>query len=194
MTEQNTNSISHAEWNAKDLAEWLTEEAKWYDSSDKQNEVLHAAASLLQQQQEQVKRLKDELADERMRLSACLKIAVCDTPETAIRARNEYREHYWGPAAEAIAQKIDELIRLRKRFSEEAESWRRIAEQIELFYSRQTNAVEALKRLRQWGRLCGYSYNSDVVLGVVDWIDGGMVGELPPLPSHALPQPQGEVK
>lgn len=116
MTEQNTNSISPAEWNANDLAEWLTEEAKWYDSSDKQNEVLHAAAALLQQQQAEIQRLKDELADERMRLSACFKIAICDTPETAIRARYEYREHYWSPAAEAIAQKIDELIRLRKRF------------------------------------------------------------------------------
>ena len=48
-------------------------------------------------------------------------------------------------------------------------------------------AVEALRRLRRWGRLSGGGYSADVVLGVVDWIDGGMVGPLPPLPAHALP-------
>lgn len=59
---------------------------------------------------------------------------------------------------------------------------------------REATAIEALKRLRRWGRLSGGGYSADVVLGVVDWIDGGMVGELPPLPAHVLPMPQGEVK
>lgn len=59
---------------------------------------------------------------------------------------------------------------------------------------REATAIEALKRLRQWGRLSGGGYSADVVLGVVDWIDGGMKGPLPPLPAHALPMPQGEVK
>jgi hypothetical protein len=45
-----------------------------------------------------------------------------------------------------------------------------------------TTTREALRRLRQWGRLSGGGYSADVVLGVVDWIDGGMTGPLPPLP------------
>jgi hypothetical protein len=59
---------------------------------------------------------------------------------------------------------------------------------------REAAAVEALQRLRRWGRLSGGGYSADVVLGVVDWIDGGMEGPLPPLPAHALPMPQEEVK
>lgn len=58
----------------------------------------------------------------------------------------------------------------------------------------EASAIEALRRLRRWGRLSGGGYSADVVLGVVDWIDGGMVGPLPPLPAHALPLPvSGEV-
>lgn len=45
-------------------------------------------------------------------------------------------------------------------------------------------AREALRRLRQWGRLSGGSYSADVVLGVVDWIDEGMTAPLPPLPPY----------
>jgi hypothetical protein len=46
-------------------------------------------------------------------------------------------------------------------------------------------AVEALQRLRRWGGFTGSTgYSADVVLGVVDWIDGGMTGPLPPLPEH----------
>jgi hypothetical protein len=45
-------------------------------------------------------------------------------------------------------------------------------------------AVEALTRLYWWGGMSGsYGYSADVVLGVRDWIDGGMVGSLPPLPA-----------
>jgi hypothetical protein len=46
-------------------------------------------------------------------------------------------------------------------------------------------AVEALQRLRRWGGFTGSTgYSADVVLGVVDWIDGGMTGPLPPLPDY----------
>jgi hypothetical protein len=46
-------------------------------------------------------------------------------------------------------------------------------------------AVEALQRLRRWGGLTGSTgYSADVVLGVVDWIDGGMTGPLPPMPYY----------
>jgi hypothetical protein len=58
---------------------------------------------------------------------------------------------------------------------------------------REATAIEALKRLRQWGRLScvgSYSpaggYSADVLVGVLDWIDGGMEGPLPPLPAHPL--------
>jgi hypothetical protein len=45
-------------------------------------------------------------------------------------------------------------------------------------------AVEALTRLYWWGGMSGsYGYSADVVLGVRDWIYGGMVGSLPPLPA-----------
>ena len=45
-------------------------------------------------------------------------------------------------------------------------------------------AVEALTRLYWWGGMSGsYGYCADVFLGVRDWIDGGMVGSLPPLPA-----------
>ena len=45
-------------------------------------------------------------------------------------------------------------------------------------------AVEALSRLYWWGGMRqDYGYNADAVLGVRDWIDGGMVGGLPPLPA-----------
>lgn len=40
---------------------------------------------------------------------------------------------------------------------------------------------EALRRLRRWGRLSGGGFNADVVQGVADWIDAGMIGPLPPL-------------
>jgi hypothetical protein len=46
-------------------------------------------------------------------------------------------------------------------------------------------AVEALQRLRRWGGFTGSTgYSADVVLGVVDWIDGGMTGPLPHLPDY----------
>ena len=45
-------------------------------------------------------------------------------------------------------------------------------------------AVEALTRLYWWGGMSGsYGYSADVVLGVRDWIAGGMAGDLPPLPA-----------
>ena len=45
--------------------------------------------------------------------------------------------------------------------------------------------VDALQRLRQWGGWVGSAgYSDDVFLGVVDWIDGGMSGALPPLPDY----------
>jgi hypothetical protein len=44
-------------------------------------------------------------------------------------------------------------------------------------------AVEALTRLYWWGGMSGsYGYSADVVLSVRDWINGGMAGDLPPLP------------
>jgi hypothetical protein len=47
-------------------------------------------------------------------------------------------------------------------------------------------AVEALTRLYWWGGMSGsYGYSADVVLGVRDWINGGMTGGLPPLPAWA---------
>ena len=65
--------------------------------------------------------------------------------------------------------------------------------------------AEALARLYWWGRLSlEHGYNSDTVIGVRDWIRGGMLGDLPPLPtwiadrcppltSSAIPQsPHGE--
>jgi hypothetical protein len=63
-------------------------------------------------------------------------------------------------------------------------------------------AVEALTRLYWWGGMSGaYGYSADVVLGVRDWIDSGMVGGLPPLSAWVadhcppLPAPQaGEVE
>ena len=58
-------------------------------------------------------------------------------------------------------------------------------------------AVEALTRLYWWGGMSGaYGYSADVVLGVRDWINSGMVGGLPPLPAWIadrcppLPAPQ----
>jgi hypothetical protein len=45
-------------------------------------------------------------------------------------------------------------------------------------------AVEALTRLYWWSGMSGsYGYSADVVLGVRDWINGGMTGGLPPLPA-----------
>ena len=57
-------------------------------------------------------------------------------------------------------------------------------------------AVEALTRLYWWGGMReDVGYSSDVVLGVRDWIDGGMVGGLPQLPrwiaDRCPPLPQG---
>jgi hypothetical protein len=43
-------------------------------------------------------------------------------------------------------------------------------------------AMEALARLYWWGGVTSsYGYSADVVLGVRDWIAGGMAGDLPPL-------------
>jgi hypothetical protein len=45
-------------------------------------------------------------------------------------------------------------------------------------------AMEALTRLYWWGGgAWSYGYSADVVLGVRDWINGGMAGDLPPLPA-----------
>ena len=57
-------------------------------------------------------------------------------------------------------------------------------------------AVEALTRLYRWGGIQeGRRYDSNVVLGVRHWIDGGMVGGLPQLPrwiaDRCPPLPQG---
>lgn len=46
---------------------------------------------------------------------------------------------------------------------------------------------EALRRLREWGGLGSQKYSASVAFGVTDWIDGGMVGELPALPDYATP-------
>lgn len=51
---------------------------------------------------------------------------------------------------------------------------------------------EALLRLREWGGIANGNYCSTVMLGVTDWIDGGMVGELPALPDHAAPNDRVE--
>lgn len=46
-------------------------------------------------------------------------------------------------------------------------------------------AMEALARLYWWGGgAWSYGYSADVVLGVRDWINGGMAGDLPPLPAR----------
>ena len=45
---------------------------------------------------------------------------------------------------------------------------------------------EALRRLRAWGGLGKRSYSATVAFGVTDWIDAGMLGELPELPEYAV--------
>lgn len=44
---------------------------------------------------------------------------------------------------------------------------------------------EALMRLREWGGHASQKYSAEIVLGVMDWIDGDMLGELPTLPDYA---------
>lgn len=44
-------------WSAEELAEWLTEEASWYASGCKQQEIFLGAAKLLQQQQARITEL-----------------------------------------------------------------------------------------------------------------------------------------
>lgn len=46
---------------------------------------------------------------------------------------------------------------------------------------------EALRRLREWGGIAGPKYSATIALGVMDWIDGGMIGDLPALPDYATP-------
>ena len=61
-------------------------------------------------------------------------------------------------------------------------------------------AVEALTRLYWWGGMsASYGFSADVVLGVRDWINGGMAGDLPPLPAWIADRcpsllPAGEVE
>lgn len=59
---------------------------------------------------------------------------------------------------------------------------------------REVSAIEALRRLRRWWGLSGAGYSAEVVQSITDWIDGGMVGPLPPFPAHAnvLPPPAEE--
>ena len=56
----------------------------------------------------------------------------------------------------------------------------------------EANAIKALRRLRRWWGLSGAGYSAEIVQGITDWIDGGMVGPLPPFPPHALPLPEEE--
>lgn len=44
---------------------------------------------------------------------------------------------------------------------------------------------EGLRRLREWGGLTSQRYSATIAFGVTDWIDGGMVGDLPALPDYA---------
>lgn len=49
------------------------------------------------------------------------------------------------------------------------------------------SAVEALRRLRRWGGMADDSgINGFVMNDVVDWIDKGMKGPLPPLPDYLV--------
>ena len=88
-------------------------------------------------------------------------------------------------------------------FPNEARVCRRVAallEQQAAELERLRVVMEALPRLRRWGnlsRLGNGGYSADVTLPVVDWIDAGMNGPLPPLPGYivpALPLPSGEVE
>ena len=49
--------------------------------------------------------------------------------------------------------------------------------------------AHALDRLRKWGDM-GDGYSASLMMGVRDWIDGGMVGELPPMPEWAAERMQ----
>ncbi len=52
---------------------------------------------------------------------------------------------------------------------------------------REINAIEALHRLRQWGGVANdSSINNFVMNDVVNWIDKGMNGPLPPLPDYLV--------
>lgn len=51
---------------------------------------------------------------------------------------------------------------------------------------------EALRRLREWGGLGTQKYSATIAFGVTDWLDGGMVGDLPPLPDYATPNDQAK--
>lgn len=54
---------------------------------------------------------------------------------------------------------------------------------------REINAVEALRRLRQWGGVADDSgVNGFAMNDVVNWIDKGMRGPLPPLPDYLVLQ------
>jgi hypothetical protein len=46
---------------------------------------------------------------------------------------------------------------------------------------------EAVRRLREWSGIAGPKYSATIALDVMDWIDGGMVGDLPALPDYATP-------
>lgn len=45
--------------------------------------------------------------------------------------------------------------------------------------------ADALGRLRKWGDM-GDGYSAGLMMDVRDWIDGGMAGELPPMPEWAV--------
>lgn len=54
---------------------------------------------------------------------------------------------------------------------------------------REINAIEALRRLRQWGGVADDSgVNGFAMNDVVNWIDKGMRGPLPPLPDYLVLQ------
>lgn len=57
--------------------------------------------------------LRAELERERMRLAACGVIAMCDTPESAARARDMHPEYFSASCGDVI-RRVDECMRLRK--------------------------------------------------------------------------------
>ena len=61
----------------------------------------------------ELKQLHATIEQLQLQLAACLAVAEADTEESVNRARVVPQE-YWSPACDAIARRVDELIKLRK--------------------------------------------------------------------------------
>lgn len=185
------------------LVKWLHDNAA--DNLDRSATLLSLQKNLLQNQEAELVELRRQIASMRPRLDLLQrKPALAELTDAEIETnfllwwKDRYGSSYFGavPLGSVIEWTRYESTRAiaadrarRPAPAEPAEAPTSDEEERFLVTTRPTPAtvpvaMDALARLYWWGGLSAeYGYSKDVVLGVRDWINGGMVGDLPPLPA-----------